>query len=357
MAKTWKDINYDRMVSMTRIEQAVWDAGEDKRSTVSYQKYAESPELKKDLHEDLVHLRYRHKRTRDRIIYDQKAGKFRVIRRPCFRDQIVHHLLVLELQPYLMRYIIKHNIACIPRRGTEYGRRIIKSWTKMPKRDTRWILQGDVSKYYENARSEILMAFFRSKIRDRRVLDLLQIVVDTFDNGFVLGYYISQWFGAIYLASLDNIIKHQLKIKCYVRYVDNIAIAVSTKKEALQALSVIQNHLKSLGLTLKTEGKECHRIYRWSEQPIDFIGYRTYRDGFQELRKSSYLRFRRSVHRVDTRARCSVSQARSILSRKGIVGKTNCQRLKTNIDATVKKYRMRRIVSNADKQKEQRLAS
>jgi hypothetical protein len=142
MAKTWKDINYDRMVSMTRIEQAVWDAGEDKRSTVSYQKYAESPELKKDLHEDLVHLRYR-----------------------------------------------------------------------------------------------------------------------------------------------------------------------------------------------------------------------TYRDGFQELRKSSYLRFRRSVHRVDTRARCSVSQARSILSRNGIVGKTNCQRLKTNIDATVKKYRMRRIVSNADKQKEQRLAS
>lgn len=356
MAKTWKDISYDRMVSRPRIERATWDAGDGKRQSVSYQKYANSPELKEYLHQDLVTGRYRHKRTRDRVIYDQKAGKFRTIRRPCFRDQIVHHLIILELQPYLMRHIIKHNIACIPKRGTEYGRKIIKSWTEMPKRETRWVLQGDVAKYYENASSEILMAFFRSRIRDRRVLDLIQVVVDTYTNGFVLGYYVSQWFGAIYLSSMDNMIKHDLRIKCYVRYVDNIVIATGTKAQAQRVLLEIQKHLKALGLTLKCEGKECHRIYRWSEQPIDFIGYRTHRDGFQELRKSSYLRLIRSVRRVSRGGRCSLAQARSILSRRGMFLKTDCAALKLNIDAVIKQYRMRRIISNYDKQKNKQFA-
>ncbi len=357
MAKTWKNISYDRMVSMPRIEQATWNAGKDKRSTVSYQKYSESPKRKKGLNQDLVTMRYRHQATTDRIIYDHKACKYRTIRRPCFRDQIVHHLIVLELEPYMRKYIIQHNIACITGRGNEYGRRIVKSWTKMPKRETRWVVQGDVSKYYENARSDILMDFFRSKIRDQRVLWLIQQVVGTYTNGFVLGYYISQWFGAIYLASLDNIIKHELRVKCYVRYVDNIVLTVSTKKRAVTALARIQEHLGSLGMTLKTEGRECHRIFRWSDQPIDFIGYRTYRDGFQELRGSTYLRLRRSVQRAKKSNACSLSQARSILSRRGMAMHTNCNNVNLEIDRTIKTFRMRRIVSNASKQKNQQLAS
>lgn len=354
MAKTWKDISYDRMVSMPRIERAVWDAGKDKRTTVSYQKYAKCKRRKRHLHEDLVNGRYEHKETTDRVVYDDKAGKYRTIRRPCFRDQIVHHLLVLEFEPYFMRHIIQHNIACIPRRGNEYGRQIIKSWTRLPKKETRWIVQGDVAKYYENACSDILMDFFRKKVRDRRVLALLQKVVDTYTNGFVLGYYISQWFGAIYLSSLDNMVKHDLRIKCYVRYVDNITIAVSTKKEAEQALEAIQDHLGEIGLTLKSEGKECHRIFRWADQPIDFIGYRTHREGFQELRKATYLRVRRSLNRVGES--CSLSQARSILSRRGLLIRTDCANLKREIDEKIKTHRMRRIVSYADKQKNERLA-
>jgi RNA-directed DNA polymerase len=356
MAKTWKDIDYDRMVSMQRIERAVWNAGKDKRQTVSYIKYSQDLKKQVALHRDLVSGEYRHKMTSDKEIFDPKAGKFRTIRRPCFRDQIVHHLLVLELEPYMKRHIIQHNIACIPKRGNEYGRVLVKQWTRSPKRQTRWVVQGDVSKYYENAQSDILMGFFKRKVRDKRVLGLLQQICDTYTDGFVLGYYISQWFGAIYLASLDNMVKHELRIKHYIRYVDNIVLAVSTKKQAYHALGRIQAHLKGLGLTLKCEGRECHRVYKWAEQPIDFIGYRTHRDGFQEMRKSTYLRIRRSVCRVMKMGSCSLSQARSMLSRRGVALKTDCNNVNIAVDSVIKHFRMRRIVSYASKQKMQRLA-
>ena len=82
------------------------------------------------VHDDLKNGTYLPLLTEDRVIFDTRSGKHRTIRRPAFRDQIVHHLLMLELQPYCMKEIIKHNIACIPHRGMEYGRKIVKSWTK-----------------------------------------------------------------------------------------------------------------------------------------------------------------------------------------------------------------------------------
>lgn len=346
MAKTWKDLSYDRMITNERIERATHNAGKGKRQSVSYLKYANNPKKQEGLKSELENGTYKPLLTEDKIIFDPRSGKNRTIRRPAFRDQIVHHLLMLELQPYCMKEIIKHNIACIPHRGMEYGRKIVKSWTKK-KSECRYLIQGDVHHYYENAKGEILMQYFKKKIRDKRILQLLQMIIDTFTQGFVLGYYICQWFGALYPTALDHALKEKFKVKCYVRYVDNILIGCRTKKKAREILSYVQKYLSLIGLRLKQEGKECVRLYRWANTFVDFIGVRTYRDGKQTIRRKTYLSIRRLVNRLQNTGSCSLHQARSLLSRKGIVQHTDCSRFFGQIEALISSMHMKRIVSYA----------
>lgn len=91
MAKTWKDLSYDRMISNERIERATHNAGKGKRQSVSYLKYANNPKKQEGLKRDLENGTYQPLLTEDKIIFDPRSGKNRTIRRPAFRDQIVQH--------------------------------------------------------------------------------------------------------------------------------------------------------------------------------------------------------------------------------------------------------------------------
>lgn len=348
LAKTWKDIDFDRMVSRERLLLATKKASEHKSKSISAVKYLESEERRDGLKTELINGTYRPLLTKDRKIWDNRSNKERTIRRPAFRDQIVHHALMLELQPHIMKHLIKHNIACIPKRGMEYGRKIIKSWTTH-KKDSKYLVQADVKHYYECVDTTILMNFFRKKIRDKRVLALLQLILDTCTNGLVLGYYVCQWFGALYLSELDHAMKEKFGLKCYVRYVDNILIGCKSKKQAKAVTEYLHKYLASVSLHVKTTGKECIRQFKWHNTFVDFVGVRTYREGFQEVRKTTYMRIRKLVHRITKSTRCSLSQARSLLSRRGIVLHSNCYSFLTEIEDLIASRRMRRMVSYATK--------
>jgi len=344
VAKTWKGIDFDRMVSDERLMQATKNAGKHKSKSVSVVKYTESKERRDALRADLLSGAYRPLITQDKKVWDARSKKERIIRRPAFRDQIVHHAIMLELEPYFMKHLVKHTIASIPNRGMEYGRKIVKSWTTH-KKDSKYLIQADVSHYYENVDSKILMAFLKKKIRDRRTIALLQVIVDTFDNGLVLGYYICQWFGAMYLSEIDHVIKEKFCIKCFVRYVDNILIGCKSKKIAKAVTEYLHTALGKMKLRLKTTGKECIRQFKWHNTFVDFIGYRTYREGFQEIRKSTYMRILRLMNRIKKNACCSVSQARSFMSRRGIALHSDCARFFQDIENVIASTRMRRIVA------------
>ena len=53
LAKTWKGLSYDRMISKERIERATHNAGKGKRQSVSYLKYANNPKKQEGLKREL----------------------------------------------------------------------------------------------------------------------------------------------------------------------------------------------------------------------------------------------------------------------------------------------------------------
>jgi len=96
-----------------------------------------------------------------------------------------------------------------------------------------------------------------------------------------LGNLTSQFFANVYLNELDYFIKHELKAKYYLRYVDDFIILHSSKERLEEWKNKIQEFLKdSLKLELHPDKSKIISLSRG----IDFVGFRNFYH-FRLLRK------------------------------------------------------------------------
>ncbi len=106
-----------------------------------------------------------------------------------------------------------------------------------------------------------------------------------------LGNLTSQFFANIYLNELDYFVKHVLKARFYIRYVDDFAILHSSREQLEIWKKQIDEFLK---FRLKLElHKEKSRIISLSSG-IDFVGFRNF-FYFRLLRKRSIRKMERKV--------------------------------------------------------------
>ena len=83
----------------------------------------------------------------------------------------------------------------------------------------------------------------------------------------------SQFFANVYLHELDRFIKHELKSKFYIRYVDDFVLLSSSKKNLLVIKEKIDEFLtKNLKIELH---KDKSRIILLS-QGVDFVGFKNF---------------------------------------------------------------------------------
>lgn len=97
-----------------------------------------------------------------------------------------------------------------------------------------------------------------SYISDKRLLELTyKYIYDNDDKvGIPIGNYTSQYFANIYLDKLDKYIKEKLKVKYYVRYMDDFVILVATKSECIYLKKMISEYLKEkLHLELNSKSR------------------------------------------------------------------------------------------------------
>ena len=89
-------------------------------------------------------------------------------------------------------------------------------------------------------------------------------------KGILLGNLTSQVFANIYLSRLDQFVKHNLKVKYYLRYADDFLILDPTKEFLLLCFETVKQFIKK---ELKLElypNKIYLRKLSWG---IDFCGY------------------------------------------------------------------------------------
>ena len=99
-----------------------------------------------------------------------------------------------------------------------------------------------------------------------------------------LGNLTSQFFANVYLNELDQYIKHKLKAKYYIRYVDDFVILHSNKNELNKYKETIGQFLrKRLGIELHPDKSKIIRLKR----RLNFLGFRVFY--YHKLLKKSNL--------------------------------------------------------------------
>jgi RNA-directed DNA polymerase len=88
-----------------------------------------------------------------------------------------------------------------------------------------------------------------------------------------LGNLTSQFFANVYLNELDYFVKQKLKVKYYIRYVDDFIILHKSKSQLAKWKEEIEVFLKEkLNLELHPEKSKIINLSRG----VDFVGFRTF---------------------------------------------------------------------------------
>ncbi len=232
--------------------QAYYDCRKTKRNTWNALTFEERLERNlMDLYYELKDGTYKPGRS---ICFVVEHPKIREIWAADFRDRIVHHLLYNKISDRFHNSFINDSYACIPGKGTH---RAVASAERMVRSITQdyqypaYYLKADVSNFFVSIQKDILERLLLKRVTETWWANLAKIILhhnptqdvwvkgsrwllkqvpphkslfNAKGNGLPIGNLSSQFFANVYLNELDQYAKHDLKIKHWIRYVDDILV-------------------------------------------------------------------------------------------------------------------------------------
>lgn len=247
------------------------------------------------LENELRDLTWRPGAYRQQTIWSPKP---RLIHVAPFRDRIVHQSLCAMVAPLFEETFIYDSYACRVGRGSHAA---VDRLTQFLRQDgSNYLLKGDLRKFFDSIPHGLIMRELEWRIGDGAVLELLRRVLASYQSDFQgpegfgprgvpIGNLTSQWFANIVGNCLDQHVKHELKCRRYVRYMDDFLL-ISDDKAQLQAwLNEIKRLLANLGLVLNP--KTCITPTRLG---VPFLGYRVWA-GHRRVLRPGLVRGRRRM--------------------------------------------------------------
>ncbi|OAI85004.1 reverse transcriptase [Pseudomonas putida] len=277
---------------------AYYDCRRHKRNTASARRFEQNMEANLlDLFDELQAGTYRPGRS---ICFVVTRPKAREVWAAEFRDRIVHHLLYNRIAPGIERSFIADSCACIPGRGTLYaGKRMeakVRSQTQNWSRPG-FYLKCDLANFFVSIDKRVLAGQLQQRITDpwwrtmalqvlwhdpredyeirsprhlfNRVPQHKRLTTQPAHLGLPIGNLSSQFFANVYLDALDQFCKHELKVRHYIRYVDDFVLLHESPQQLNEWLFRIEQFLPSLGARLNPSKTILQPI----DRGVDFVGH------------------------------------------------------------------------------------
>ena len=272
-----------------------------------------------------------------RIKVDGSSGKLRRIGIQNIKQQLYDYIAVEALEPFWRRFG-EYQYASIKGRGTIKGKNVIQRWMRNP--NMRYFVKLDVRKCFESIDHDKLTNFLRRHIKNDLLLRLVELLINSFEQGLSIGSYLSQYLCNAYM----SIIYHQIKERMYkirrgtrtnlVRrcliYMDDILIIGSRRRDLQKAIRLIIQKASELGLVIKSN----YQIRSIDGNAIDMMGYKIYRT-HTEIRGRIFLRIRRAYRKAISGI--SPRIAKKCLSYYGYLKHTDSRR-------TERKWKVKKII-------------
>ena len=221
-----------------------------------------------------------------------KLPKIREIKALPFRDRVLQHALNTVIEPYFERSFYNYSYACRKDKGTHRASLKVQEWLYIAEKNDKnlYCLKCDIKKFFNSVDLKILVEILSRKIKDKKVIWLIKQILGKSQKGMPIGSLTSQLFANIYLNELDKFVKHSLKMKYYIRYMDDFIIFSESKSELHYILNEIENFLKT---KLELELNNKTRIHP-VKTGVEFVGYIHFYNKIR-IRKSSWKRFKKNL--------------------------------------------------------------
>jgi hypothetical protein len=230
--------------------------------------------------------------------------KTREIHAPAFRDRVVHHLIVPQLEARYEHRFYAHSYANRPGRGIHAAIGYAQSCMRQVHSGQLggWYLKLDIHNCFNAIRRDILWAMMKPVLVRTHLPDPLLRAMHSLLSGSPLqagvrqyataeqialipphkrlcnapkhcglppGNLSSQFLANVYLDALDQFVKHELRAKRYLRYVDDFVLFHHDRRQLEDWLQCIECFLRDkLALRLKDDIQ-----LRPITDGLDFLGY------------------------------------------------------------------------------------
>lgn len=256
---------------------------------------------------DLAHaLESRHWKPGRHTRFAVQEPKVREVFAPSFADRIVQTWLAMRMEPILERCLIDDTFANRKGKGPLAAVRKAQKYMRQP--GHIWYMQLDVRSYFHSVHRPTLlrlwlavlerqpepqrdlMRFISTSILEhdstkghrlvgssRELLEALPpektLLCAKTDTGMPIGSTTSQHFANFYLNPLDHFVKHSLRIKGYVRYMDDLLLLGPDSASLCRWRDAIAEFLaRELSLTLHPDKEHLAEV----NQGMEYLGYRVY---------------------------------------------------------------------------------
>jgi len=216
-------------------------------------------------------------------VFDPKE---RLICAAQFSERVLHHALMNVCHPYFEKYQIYDSYASRKNKGTYAA---LETAAQNQKK-YNWFLKLDVRKYFDSIDHATLVSLLKKMFKEKKIITIFSDIISSYSTqngkGLPIGNLTSQYFANHYLATSDHFVKEQLKIKSYVRYMDDMVLWGNNKSELIEKGKQLEKFLNDkLQLNLKIF---CINKTQFG---LSFLGYVLFKNKIH-LNKNSRKRFR-----------------------------------------------------------------
>lgn len=200
-----------------------------------------------------------------------ERGKHRHIKSITINERVVQKCLCdYSLVPMVERTFIYDNGASVKNKGYMFAmKRLTRhlQWHYRKYGAEGYVLLFDFSKFFDHVNHDVIRNILEKEVPDERVRNLTNYFVSTFgDEGMGLGSQISQTLALASANRLDHVVKEELRIHCYGRYMDDGYLIHHSKEYLHKCLERIQEVCKELHIVLnkkKTQIVKLSRGFTW----------------------------------------------------------------------------------------------